>query len=119
MQHDSMVTVRLSEPPALTLDTSVGDEDALGKRSTIEIEDGAHSRCTSGESSVRASSLSIGNARTNRSLQDELEDDSSPGGDSGAADEQDDVNWERLEKTEDEQPKDEETDNVGCSYNPE
>lgn len=115
MQHDSMVTVRLSEPPALTLDTSVGDEDALGKRSTIETEDGAHSRYTSGESSVRASSPSIGNARTNRSLQDELEDDSSPGGDSG---EQDDVNWERLEKTEDEQPKDEETDNVGCSCNP-
>ncbi|OLN97602.1 EVI5-like protein [Colletotrichum chlorophyti] len=39
MAHDSMVTVRLSEPPALTLDTNVGPDSPPRRRpSTVRIE---------------------------------------------------------------------------------
>lgn len=117
MPHDSMVTVRLSEPPALTLDTSVGEEEARGSR-IVEDEDSDQGQDSPGESSIRTSTTPGGNTEANRSLQDELEGSVSPSRDSGAAGDQDDVNWERLEKTEDEQPKDEETDNVRGSLQP-
>ncbi|KFH47822.1 Protein of unknown functionlike protein [Hapsidospora chrysogenum ATCC 11550] len=116
MTRDSMVTVRLSEPPALTLDTCVGPDgdssipEETGPRDSVSrpgddiVESDADKRDSS------ASTVSVVAPATARSLQDELadgaEDDS--GSSSGDADE---VNWEKLERTEDEQTKDEETDN--------
>jgi hypothetical protein len=48
---------------------------------------------------------------TTRSLREELADDGH------VSDDQEEVNWEQLEKTEDEQTKDEETDNVSYYSN--
>lgn len=116
MPHDSMVTVRLSEPPALTLDTSVNSEEAPKNHTVeVEVEDTDRGRNSSREFPVRSSLPAVGNTQTNRSIRDELDDDVSSGRDNGVTEDQDDVNWERLERTEDEQPKDEETDNVCCS----
>ncbi|ATY64391.1 RabGAP/TBC [Cordyceps militaris] len=129
MTHDSMVTVRLSEPPSLTLDTSSasGSEPASSpvtslhtaepdttkgfknntQPETSEIDNVHNSR----ESVVvvRDSRTTLPRADTARSLQDELgqyEDNNSD-----TSEDREEVDWEELEKTEDQQTKDEETDN--------
>ncbi len=142
MAHDSMVTVRLSEPPSLTLDTSSTSDsepesspvvspktvkhdehetpkitessttlETLETLETPEIENEQNPR----ESVViiRDSRTALPRVDTTRSLQDELgqcEDVTSD-----TSDDVEEVNWEELEKTEDQQTKDEETDNVSAS----
>lgn len=126
MPHDSMVTVRLSEPPSLTLDTTFGNGETPKAEArfseAIGTGVGNHQRHSSPTAttpaSSRISSLSLENADTkSRSLQAELEEDANSREDDQISDDQDDVNWERLERSEDEQTKDEETDNVGCCCN--
>lgn len=132
MAHDSMVTVRLSEPPELTLDTTAashGDNsefsEAVLSRDSASSTSNASSAGVedSGESDAekRVSTVSVVAPGSNRSLQDELADgaaESDGGSSSDDQDDQDEVNWEKLQKTEDEQTKDEETDNVSCHLNP-
>ncbi|KAF7544505.1 hypothetical protein G7Z17_g9889 [Cylindrodendrum hubeiense] len=157
MAHDSMVTVRLSEPDSLLLDSSTASLDADTAQSTptkdhghdsvvdnvkhdvksdvtIDVtedvtddekdttkadEDDEDDEDESEEALVGASSTGdAANTETSRAskptmpppivtrtLQDELLDDGH------SSDDQEEVNWEQLEKTEDEQTKDEETDN--------
>lgn len=106
--RDSMVTVRLSEPPALSLDTSSGRNSKLPDSPTLPatsqpIDDSSLDACRNSTATVSAS------AEASRSLHDELEE--MDDGDSDCSDPEE-VNWAELEKTEDEQTKDEETDNV-------
>lgn len=133
MAHDSMVTVRLSEPPSLTLDTSSGSDSepasspivspkTIDHDTTKDSEDGTPLEVPEIENErnpresmvmVRDSRIALPRVDTSRSLQDELgqcEDDNSD-----TSEDQDEVNWEELEKSEDQQTKDEETDNVGVS----
>lgn len=136
MAHDSMVTVRLSEPPSLTLDTSSASDSEPESSPVVgpkTVEHDEHETTKISESSatletsqieneqnpresvviVRDSRSALPRVDTSRSLQDELgqcEDVTSD-----TSDDVEEVNWEELEKTEDQQTKDEETDNVGAS----
>lgn len=141
MAHDSLVTVRLSEPESLILDSTISSPETQISQSTPTKD---QSRTISVATTVESSTLdaesvhsqdqddtedeakdtkSAGEAEsietprdsaiimpppilTIRTLQDELTDDGH------LSDDQEEVNWEQLQKTEDEQHKDEETDNV-------
>ncbi|KAM5348252.1 hypothetical protein ACJ41O_008076 [Fusarium nematophilum] len=131
MAHDSLVTVRLSEPDPIVLDSpiatssdvdtnqstptkSIVSEDTkpgLPRDSTDQdIDNGAvETRSTDEAAKKEAVRDSVATMPppilTTQSLQDELADDGH------VSDDQEEVNWEQLEKTEDEQTKDEETDN--------
>ncbi|KAL6880998.1 rab-GTPase-TBC domain-containing protein [Trichoderma novae-zelandiae] len=108
--RDSMVTVRLSEPPALTLDTSSPrdskspDSPTLPTTSQASDEGGLEAPSASRHSTATLSA----SAEPSRTLQDELGDFDDADSDCSDPEE---VNWAELEKTEDEQTKDEETDN--------
>ena len=129
MAHDSMVTVRLSEPPHLTLDTKAAADgeqletssnavNAASREGRSSLEPENTSDTASVDLNERRSTVSTISADANRSLQDELAeggDDKEDG--SSSSDDGEEVNWEKLEKTEGEQTKDEETDNVGCGLN--
>ncbi|KAL7916151.1 rab-GTPase-TBC domain-containing protein [Trichoderma velutinum] len=108
--RDSMVTVRLSEPPALSLETNNCLESKQPDSPTLPtnskpVDEGGLDATSASRNSTATLSAS---AEPNRSLQDELGefDDA----DSDCSDPEE-VNWAELEKTEDEQTKDEETDN--------
>ncbi|RFU81625.1 rab-gap tbc domain [Trichoderma arundinaceum] len=109
--RDSMVTVRLSEPPALSLDTSASRSSKLPDSPTLPAtsepidESGGPDAQDASRNSTATLSAS---AEANRSLQDELGDFDDADSDCSDPEE---VNWAELEKTEDEQTKDEETDN--------
>ncbi|KAL7796519.1 rab-GTPase-TBC domain-containing protein [Trichoderma ceciliae] len=114
--RDSMVTVRLSEPPALSLDTSSTRRSKLPDSPTLpsaalsadEGDEGdgpdAHNASRNSTATLSASA----SAEASRSLHDELGDFDDVDSDFSDPEE---VNWAELEKTEDEQTKDEETDN--------
>lgn len=119
--HDSLVTVRLSEPPILTVDTELAEanEPQTLRPATIMSPNDSSLVGTPGTdvtaetATPRDSLLPPQAADASRSLEQELgaaEDDESR--QSLSSEDQDEVNWEQLEKTEDEQTKDEETDNV-------
>ncbi|KAK7403119.1 hypothetical protein QQX98_011109 [Neonectria punicea] len=153
MAHDSMVTVRLSEPDSLILDSATTSSDAdtaqstptkdpghegvaddvtkgikLDLTNTVTIDDEDIARLedvdeedeeeeekeavdapSTGEAAntetPRDSTVTMPPPIVTRTLQDELLDDGN------SSDDQEEVNWEQLERTEDEQTKDEETDN--------
>lgn len=120
MAHDSMVTVRLSEPPMLKLDTADSSraryDDACGTPA-------ADSESLESDSDVRSSVLATprdsymtrASTDATRSLHDELGECGADGRESDSEDNEE-VNWEELERTEDEQVKDDETDNVRRSH---
>lgn len=126
MAHDSMVTVRLSEPPSLTLDTTaaISKTGLTTPASPVveEIAEGAEDDsiqtekpCETHDSVIpksRDSALTVSSTDASRSLQDELGQFSADGNETDSSEDNEEVNWEQLEKTEDEQMKDEETDNV-------
>ncbi|KAM0245609.1 hypothetical protein ACHAP5_005259 [Fusarium lateritium] len=135
MAHDSLVTVRLSEPDPIALDspiaTSVIDttqttptkepvddcpDTPISPKSELSVDDTDESpndepKILIKEEVIDTEALDVITEimpppiLTTRTLQDELADD----GD--LSDDQDEVNWEQLEQKEDEQTKDEETDN--------
>ncbi|KAH8804656.1 GTPase activating protein-like protein [Xylogone sp. PMI_703] len=105
VQHDSMVTVRLSEPPALTVDTTVvnkvarmdedrsAEEDVRDTPATImtDLED------RSPKDTAGSVSPNVVDAELSRESEDS----------EGVEDE---VNWEQLEKTEEKEPKNQDSD---------
>lgn len=126
MAHDSMVTVRLSEPPSLTLDTTAAiSKTGLTTPTSLVVEENiegteddsiqtdkpseTHDSITT---KSRDSTLTVSSTDASRSLQDELGQYSADGNETDSSEDNEEVNWEQLEKTEDEQMKDEETDNV-------
>ncbi|KAH7328146.1 rab-GTPase-TBC domain-containing protein [Stachybotrys elegans] len=118
--HDSMVTVRLSEPPSLTLDTNVGS-DSVGKPPAALNAD-AHSSMRGSQSTLnmpntrastrlRDSAATLPSIVTDRSLEAELNQSRIEEQDDDSADEpEDEVDWEQLEKKEDEQAKGDDAD---------
>jgi hypothetical protein len=112
--RDSLVTVRLSEPPTLTLETASARNSDIPEVPTLPatsepIEDTTSSSLGAPDAARNSTATLSPSTEASRSLHDELgeyDDADSDGSDS------EEVNWEKLEKTEDEQTKDEETDNV-------
>lgn len=130
-EHDSLVTVRLSEPPRpLTLNTNVPlNGSLLNRRSAFanKLSPGLASpgplnspfNPDEGMSPVVAD---IPDSRHGQNLQDELDDaqdDDSKTISGPEAEDSDDeeVNWDQLQKTEDEESKDNEED-VGAAFAP-
>ncbi|RQM07825.1 hypothetical protein DH86_00000711, partial [Scytalidium sp. 3C] len=107
MQHDSLVTVRLSEPPALTVDTKLNNqEQGMHRNGSIseEVEDNhqpdTQKRDSDGEGLGTAAGSEpprAGDTEPRRASEDS----------EGAEDE---VNWEQLEKNEEEEPKTQDSD---------
>ncbi|KAI0409547.1 rab-GTPase-TBC domain-containing protein [Xylaria palmicola] len=117
--HDSMVTVRLSEPPCLSVNTDLPAVAVPSRRSVISPEYTPSSAVTQCETEDTGSKPenSIGlekDAETPTTTHDDLTGDAQPADqeerahDEDTADESDteEVDWERLQKTENEQVKD-------------
>ena len=122
MAHDSMVTVRLSEPPSLSIDTTVADDTEAIKTSEAQLPEESVSEADTevsipSSTEKRASTASTINPDTKRTLQDELAEEEVADKSHSSLD-QEEVDWAKLEQTEDEQTKDDETDNVGYQPNP-
>lgn len=111
MTHDSMVTVRLSEPSALALDTPPASAADPSKSSPSTTHDPVESSSDSQPATNRDSSATVSPTEGSRSLQDELGECGADGHESDSSADPEEVNWEQLEKTEDAQAKDDETDN--------
>jgi hypothetical protein len=133
MHHDSMVTVRLSEPPILTLDTKrhsinmegakdnleedFADADMDDKRRTITD---TRSMKSAEESSIQEDSPRItmldpnGNevCTPTGSETAESELDHSRRDSDSSDTSLEEVNWEELEKTEEQQPRNQDSDDV-------
>ncbi|ROT40554.1 hypothetical protein SODALDRAFT_321882 [Sodiomyces alkalinus F11] len=141
--HDSMVTVRLSEPPSLTVDTTFADANVSTPQrpNTVRLDKtplstplsevaGGESgysdvHCQEEEDSVGLSTpLSVPNGI--RSIEDELSESEERDREEAKQQEEqqteeseegnrrssvsEEVNWEQLQKSEAEEPKDEDTD---------
>ena len=147
MPHDSMVTVRLSEPPTLTVDSIVvetshndnnehikvqekpdiildegEDQEQEELRAEMPEEEGggeAEAQEESPEDSPRITMVdSHGNEVTSPvgpESETSQDGESSRLSDSSASDGE--VNWEELEKTEEQEPRDEGSDDVSQSVN--
>lgn len=125
MAHDSLVTVRLSEPDSIMLDSTATTPDADPTQLTLvkeeigdftDEEEGVVDTLNvtvveAADITPRDSSVTTPEHTMSRNLQDELGDMEADSHDSDSSDDHDEVNWEQLEKTEGEQ-KDDETDNV-------
>ncbi|KAF4513552.1 hypothetical protein G6O67_000811 [Ophiocordyceps sinensis] len=115
MTHDSMVTVRLSESSAATLDTAAPSDADSEQPSPSTTNRHSFESGSDPQSSPRAthcdSAITLSPTAASLSLQGELGESGAQGPESDASEDSDEVNWEQLEKTEDEQVKDDETDN--------
>ena len=116
-----MVTVRLSEPPSLTVNTNVGISSvAPGKTvfghgytpseamaEMVQEEEGTFEDDPQDSAEVTPRS----------NLRDELQEsgDTSPNLKTPTESDAEDVDWEQLQKTEEQQSKDQESDNVSSS----
>ncbi|KAG5984330.1 hypothetical protein E4U55_005215 [Claviceps digitariae] len=125
MAHDSMVTVRLSEPPSVALGattaatsgrlaslaSTVLEEEQLDEEDESSDAETFSDQRQSRSSTALDARVSIPTTEANLSLRDELGHCDIDGNESDSSEDNEEVNWEELEKTEDEQTKDEETDN--------
>lgn len=122
--HDSMVTVRLSEPlPALTVDTSIlrkdhkdiigedGGGEGAGTPDILlgdgEVQEEESPRITMMEPNGEVLSPTGSESASERNAESRRGSDSSEGSVDGGG-----VNWEELEKTEEQEPRDESSDDV-------
>ncbi|RCI09729.1 hypothetical protein L249_4115 [Ophiocordyceps polyrhachis-furcata BCC 54312] len=122
MAHDSMVTVRLSEPSSV-VDAAASDSASASKTTSIQSSppstDGSHVVANTDEADFDSprrpdSSMTLSPTGSHSTVQDDMTpeaDSSMDGHETDSSDDPDEVDWEQLEKTEDEQVKDDETDN--------
>jgi hypothetical protein len=146
MHHDSMVTVRLSEPPTLTVDTRSSILNVTKLRATStpisprtvddspnsptkdsafakptegsSLEDGQEDTNSQGELSPTITTMDpSGNVMNSPVGQEEIElrDQESRRGSDTSASDNDEVNWEELAKTEEQEPRNETSDDVSNS----
>jgi len=116
LQHDSMVTVRLSEPPpVLTVDTRTNIIQR-GRKDTIGEEDIRDGDVVREEESPRIMMMDPDGevlSPTGSESASDRNPESRRGSDSSEASvEGGGVNWEELEKTEEKEPRDESSDDV-------
>ncbi|KAG5932488.1 hypothetical protein E4U53_001337 [Claviceps sorghi] len=125
MAHDSMVTVRLSEPPSIALDTmtaatngkltslasTVLQQEQINEEDELSDAETFSEQRQSSSSNTPSAHVIISTTEPTRSLRDELGHCALDGNETDSSEDNEEVNWEQLEKKEDEQTKDEETDN--------
>jgi len=116
--HDSMVTVRLSEPPVLTVNTNVGPNsmapakpqpghgykpsDAMAE--AVQEEETSHDGDGDGD-------VTFARQHEGRTDGDQSPDDVA----TPVSESDDEVDWEELQKTEDQESKDQQSDNVSVA----
>lgn len=113
--HDSMVTVRLSETP-LTIDTNFGEGQVILQGIPIPIEEVDETL----EESPRITMMDPnGNevASPSGSETTDSQDGESRRGSDSSQDSAEQVNWEELEKTEEQEPRDQGSDDVSSICN--
>ncbi|EHK99410.1 putative Ecotropic viral integration site 5 protein like protein [Glarea lozoyensis 74030] len=138
VHHDSMVTVRLSEPPTLSVDTrasiltytklranstpisprtrdsfSSPNKEAYIKRTTAaSLEDGQQDTSVQGELSPSITTMDpSGNVSSPvESAYEEMTDMEARRGSESSVSETEEVNWEELAKTEEQEPRNESSD---------
>ncbi|RDA88055.1 hypothetical protein CP532_5260 [Ophiocordyceps camponoti-leonardi (nom. inval.)] len=123
MAHDSMVTVRLSEPSSV-VDSAASDSASASasasasKTASIQSSppatDSSHVVANTDSPHRPDSSMTLSPTGSHSTVQDDMTpdaDSSSDGHETDSSEDPDEVDWEQLEKTEDEQVKDDETDN--------
>jgi hypothetical protein len=124
--HDSMVTVRLSEPPpVLKIDTSVlrkdqnnviggGKQPGVGTPDSLladgQTQEEESPRITMMDPNGEVLSPTGSESGSERNTESRRESDSSEGSVDGGG-----VNWEELEKTEEQEPRDESSDDVSLN----
>jgi hypothetical protein len=120
MLHDSMVTVRLSEPPNLTVDTNISETD---KRKSIADSAGEGTASVEiideEEESPRITMMDPnGNEVASPSGSESAgsQDGQSRRGSDSSELSAGEVNWEELEKTEEQEPRDSGSDDVRSSH---
>lgn len=123
MTHDSMVTVRLSEPPALTVDTNVHEHSHAQAAEDARSPDGPaiseEKEMTSVEETMESPRITMVDPNGNEVISPagsetaSRDAESRRGSDSTEASVEE-VNWEELEKTEEQEPRDEGSDDVSC-----
>ncbi|KAK3687348.1 rab-GTPase-TBC domain-containing protein [Podospora appendiculata] len=130
MDHDSLVTVRLSEPPSLYVNTAIppntlpsrtslyGFENTPSDTGTAKQDDDAASDESESEDpeTTKAPASELGPSLQEELEQTEDEDQEEDGGDSQSSDARSStasevVNWDQLQKTEDLESKDQDSDN--------
>jgi hypothetical protein len=120
--HDSMVTVRLSEPPALTVNTSspvLAKESIKHKRDLMEEAETPYIKLDGEERQTPEESPRItmldpnGNELFSPTGSESASSDSRRGSDSSETSmEGGGVNWGELQQTEEKEPRDETSDDV-------
>jgi hypothetical protein len=127
MAHDSLVTVRLSEPPSLTVDTNLRPDVIYGRSSRVgesHSRDSGRNEKEDDAASDNSAKTKVAPGDTEDTLSHEAEEpdggvaDGSQESETGASSDSEEVNWAELEKTEDEEPKDRESDTVSPSRLP-
>lgn len=130
MLHDSMVTVRLSEPPALHLDTTIlAKPNATEKRDTLKHTSGQSTPSilleeAEEDTPEESPRITMMDPNGNEVLSPSgSESAGSQNGDSRRESESsdasaEDVNWEELERTEEKEPRDESSDDVSVQIKP-
>ncbi len=118
--HDSMVTVRLSEPPALTVDTS-----GLSNQTPIPIPIPIQEEFEGGEDkeentkdddledSPRITMIDPNGNEVASPTGSETDEERRGSVDSEASEEGSGVNWEELQQTEEKEPRSASSDDVG------
>lgn len=127
VEHDSLVTVRLSEPPALHVNTAVPTSAPASRKSLYGHEDTPIDEAAEKPDQEEDGVSDNQEAKTPSSdsgltLQQEIENiedteqEAEDGGSNSAADrssiESEPVDWEELQKTENQESKDQDSDNV-------
>lgn len=124
LPHDSMVTVRLSEPPSLTVDTRASpvmdepENDTPLATPIEQMDDDMNNEDLDRTPQSRESTpANINNDREDSAprmseLQSPVDSEERRGSDSSAGSRRNEVNWEELQKTEDEQPRDQDSEDV-------
>jgi len=119
--HDSMVTVRLSEPPNLTVDTQIGEledgrqsirrrqtmPEVLAEDDTQQEQDESPRITMMDPNGNEVVSPSGSESAVSENGESRRGSESSEASESG-------INWEELEKTEEQEPRDESSDDVSA-----
>jgi len=125
MDHDSLVTVRLSEPPSLHINTSIPPSLLPSRKTVYGFEYTPTDVMTESVEEEEGSGTDLGGELETPTsgqalnLQDELEQSSSTG-DAGAeqaveertSSESETVDWDQLQKTEEMESQDQDSDKV-------
>jgi hypothetical protein len=115
LPHDSMVTVRLSEPPTPDLEKQSSTLADFHEESTIEVVTDAPGRVSRSICRTRSSRHSSVISVTDETAEALSFSAIRRASHSSTSSAEGDVNWEELEKTEEQEPRDQDSEEVSQS----